>query len=82
MGCGVAQTGVVADSEVLRDEGVAYFAAVQAAGGNVAYREYEHAFHAFPIFPFPSVARREANAFVRTQLRAAVSVGLAEGRGD
>ena len=62
-------TGVVGDGEVLRDEGLAYFEAVAAAGTEAEWREFEHAFHAFPLFPF-GWPRRDALNFVLQRLRA------------
>ena len=61
-------TGVVGDSEVLRDEGVAYFEAVAAAGVDAVWREFEHGYHAFPLFPFGK-ARGEALAFIYDRLQ-------------
>jgi acetyl esterase/lipase len=64
-------TGVVGDGEVLRDEGVEFFEAVAAAGVDVDWREWAHGYHAFPVFPF-GAARREAEAYILSRLRASV----------
>ena len=51
-----------------RDEGVAYFEAVAAAGVDAVWREFEHGYHAFPLFPFGK-ARGEALAFIYDRLQ-------------
>jgi len=63
-----ALTGVVADGEVLRDEGLAYFAALAAAGVDADWREFAQSYHSFPVFPFGR-AQADAKAFIVARLR-------------
>ena len=67
-----ALTGVVADGEVLRDEGLAYFEAVAEAGADADWREFAHSYHSFPIFPFGK-AQADAKAFIVARVRRSLS---------
>ena len=60
-------TGVVGGAESLEDEGLEFFEAVKAAGGDVSMRSFQDGYHAFVIFPFGDSA--EAWRHVRAQLR-------------
>ena len=40
-----AITGVVCGADPLRDEGASYFRAVEAAGGEVDWRQWDYTFH-------------------------------------
>ena len=71
-------TGVVGGAELLLDEGIELFEAVKAAGVDAEWREYEHGFHAFVIFPFGQAAA--AWAFALERLQQSLTVGSSSGQ--
>ena len=71
-------TGVVGGAELLLDEGIELFEAVKAAGVDAEWREYEHGFHAFVIFPFGQAAA--AWAYARERLQQSLTVGSSSGQ--
>ena len=65
-------TGVVGSAESLRDEGLEFFEAFKAAGGDAEWREYEDAYHAFIILPLGDSA--DAWRYVRERLTACTTL--------
>ena len=64
--------------ERLSDDGIELFEAVRAAGVDAEWREYEHGFHAFVIFPFGQAAA--AWAYARERLQQSLTVGSSSGQ--
>jgi acetyl esterase len=60
-------TGVIGGSEILLDEGLSFFEALQEAGCDASWRVFDEGFHAFVVFPFGQYA--DAWAFVDERLR-------------
>ena len=63
-------TGIVAGQDILRDEGVSYFRALERAGARVEWRQWDAAVHGF--MSLPGALRQNATDYIISRIQTVV----------